>query len=164
VLKRPTIDSRDYRDAMARYAGHVQIATTVHEGVRRGVTVTAACSVSDNPGTLLVCLNHSNPLNELFVQSGIFALNCLMAEHEPLAVAFSGVDHLDVDARFARANWDTITTGAPALLGAMAVFDCRLIEAKPVATHTIMIGEVVGIRVGEPGPALLYMDRGYHTV
>ncbi|MBC7282257.1 flavin reductase family protein [Hoeflea sp.] len=149
---------------MARYAGHVQIATTVHEGVRRGVTVTAACSVSDNPGTVLVCLNHSNPLNELFNQSGIFALNTLMTEHQPLAVAFSGVDHLDVDQRFALAEWDTITTGAPALVGARVVFDCRLIEAKPVATHTIMIGEVIGIRIGEAGPALLYMDRGYHSV
>lgn len=164
MLKRQTIDSKDYRDAMARYAGHVQVATTAHEGVRRGVTVTAACSVSDNPGTLLVCLNHSNPHNELFTQSGIFALNSLMAEHEPLAVAFSGLDHLDVDERFALAQWDTITTGAPTLIGARAVFDCRLIEAKPVATHTIMIGEVIGIRIGEPGPSLLYMDRGYHSV
>lgn len=164
MLKRQTIDSKDYRDAMARYAGHVQIATTVQDGVRRGVTVTAACSVSDNPGTLLVCLNHSNPQNELFIQSGVFALNTLKSEHQPLAVAFSGLDHLDVDERFALAEWNTITTGAPALVGATAVFDCRLIEAKPVATHTIMIGEVVGLRIGEPAPALLYMDRGYHTV
>ncbi|WP_083220043.1 flavin reductase family protein [Hoeflea olei] len=149
---------------MARYAGHVQLCTTAHEGVRRGVTVTAACSVSDNPGTLLVCLNHSNPLNEIFTQAGVFALNTLKRAHEPLAVAFSGVDHLDVDARFALAEWDTITTGAPTLVDARVVFDCRLIEAKPVATHTILIGEVVGLRLGETAPPLLYMDRAYHSI
>ncbi len=164
MLKRQTIESRDYRDAMARYAGHVQIATTALDGVRRGVTVTAACSVSDNPGTLLVCLNHSNPHNELFIQSGVFALNTLMHEHQALSVAFSGVDHLEVEERFALSEWDTITTGAPALVGAAAVFDCRMIDAKVVATHTILIGEVIGLRVGPPGAALLYMDRGYHTV
>ena len=164
MLKRQIIDSKEYRDAMARYAGHVQIATTAHEGVRRGVTVTAACSVSDNPGTVLVCLNHSNPLNELFTQSGVFALNTLMAEHEQLAVAFSGLDHLEVEERFARGQWDTIATGAPALVGAAAVFDCRLIDAKTVATHTILIGQVIGLRIGPAGRALLYMDRGYHTV
>jgi cob(II)yrinic acid a,c-diamide reductase len=98
------------------------------------------------------------------MQSGVFALNTLMLQHQPLAVAFSGVDHLDVDERFALAEWDTITTGAPALVGAATVFDCRLIEAKTVATHSIMIGEVIGLRVGPSGPALLYMDRGYHTV
>jgi flavin reductase (DIM6/NTAB) family NADH-FMN oxidoreductase RutF len=90
VLKRQIIDSRDYRDAMARYAGHVQIATTAHEGVRRGVTVTAACSVSDNPGTLLVCLNHSNPHNEIFAESGVFALNSLMSGHEDLGDGILG--------------------------------------------------------------------------
>ena len=164
VLKRQTIDSKDYRDAMARYAGHVQIATTMHEGVRRGVTVTAACSVSDNPGTLLVCLNHSNPHNEIFTESGVFALNTLMASHEHMAVAFSGLDHLSVDERFAEAEWDTITTGAPTLVGAAAVFDCRLIDAKIVATHTVLFGEVTGLRTGPAGPALLYLDRGYHSV
>lgn len=164
MLKRQIIESKDYRNAMARYAGHVQIATTAHEGEVRGVTVTAACSVSDNPATLLVCLNHSNPLNRLFTESGIFALNTLMASHEHLAVAFSGLDHLSVEDRFAQAEWDTITTGAPALVGAAAVFDCRVIDAKPVATHTILIGEVTGLRMGPAGPALLYMDRGYHSV
>jgi len=164
VLKRQTIDSRDYRDAMARYAGHVQIATTMHEGVRRGVTVTAACSVSDNPGTLLVCLNHSNPHNAIFTESGVFALNTLMADHEHLANAFSGRDHLTVEDRFALGEWDTITTGAPALVGAAAVFDCRLIDAKIVATHTVLIGEVNGLRTGPAGPALVYLDRGYHSV
>ncbi len=164
MLKRQTIDSKDYRDAMARYAGHVQIATTMHEGVRRGVTVTAACSVSDNPGTLLVCLNHSNPHNEIFTESGVFALNTLMARHEHLAVAFSGLDNLSVDERFAEAEWDTITTGAPTLVGAAAVFDCRLIDAKIVATHTVLFGQVTGLRTGPAGPALLYLDRGYHSV
>lgn len=164
VLKRQTIDSREYRDAMARYGGHVQIVTTAHEGVRRGVTVTAACSVSDNPGTVLVCLNHSNPLNGIFLDAGVFALNTLNARQEPLAVAFSGLDHLEVEARFGLAEWDTISTGAPALVDAAAVFDCRLIEAKPVATHTIFIGEVVGLRTGEPEPALLYLDRGYRSL
>lgn len=164
MLKRQIIDSKDYRNAMARYAGHVQIATTAHEGVRRGVTVTAACSVSDNPGTLLVCLNHSNPLNRIFTDSGVFALNTLMAEHEHLAVAFSGLDHLPVEERFAQAEWDTITTGAPALIGAAAVFDCRLIDAKTMSTHTVLFGEVTGLRLGPAGPALLYMDRGYHSV
>ena len=87
-----------------------------------------------------------------------------MASHQNLAVAFSGLDHLSVDERFAEAKWDTITTGAPTLVGAAAVFDCRLIDAKIVATHTVLFGEVTGLRTGPAGPALLYLDRGYHSV
>ncbi len=164
VLKRQIIEPRDYRDAMARYAGHVQIATTALDGVRRGVTVTAACSVSDNPGTILVCLNHANPNNRIFVDSGVFALNTLTHAQEELASAFAGFGDLDVEARFGLAEWDTISTGAPTLADAAAVFDCRILEAKPVATHMVVIGEVVGLRVGAPGPALLYLDRGYRSL
>ncbi|MFY8098798.1 MAG: flavin reductase, partial [Allorhizobium sp.] len=35
------VDPVVYREAMSRYAGHVQIVTTEHQGVRRGVTITA---------------------------------------------------------------------------------------------------------------------------
>lgn len=70
-----TIDPVLYRNAMSRYAGHVQIVTTAMSKEKRGVTVTAACSVSDNPATVLVCLNAGNPANELFTKSGRFALN-----------------------------------------------------------------------------------------
>ena len=164
MLNRQSTDPKHYRDAMARYAGHVQLATTAQDGVRRGVTVTAACSVSDNPGIVLVCLNASNPKNALFHESGVFALNSLTAEQEALANAFSGLEQLDVDERFARAKWDTIATGAPTLIGAAAVFDCRLIDSKSVATHTVLFGEVVGVRIGEPAPALVYLDRGYHAL
>ena len=55
-------------------------------------------------------------------------------------------------------------TGSPALTDALAVFDCRLLEIKVVATHMILFGEVVGLSFGPEKPALLYMDRGYRTL
>ncbi|MGQ3280702.1 MAG: flavin reductase family protein, partial [Shinella sp.] len=77
VLDRLMLDPSLYRNAMSRYAGHVQIVTTVFEGERRGVTITAACSVSDNPAMILACVNASNPKNAIFEKSGRFALNTL---------------------------------------------------------------------------------------
>ncbi len=41
---------------MSHYAGAVQIVTTAGSAGRRGLTLTAACSVSDNPPTILICL------------------------------------------------------------------------------------------------------------
>lgn len=157
-------DPKTYRDAMARYAGHVQLITTVHGGLRRGVTVTAACSVSDNPPTLLVCLNHDNEKNRLFFDSGFFALNSLGGQHQALSHGFSGLESLSMDERFARGQWDEMITGAPTLVDALAVYDCRVIDIKPVATHSIVIGEVASVRLGEKNPALIYMDRQYRTL
>lgn len=149
---------------MSRYAGHVQIAAAEHAGVRRGVTVTAACSVSDNPATVLVCVAKDNPANKTFVDAGAFALNTLAARHQPLADVFSGLIPMDGAKRFEQGVWDTMATGAPTLADAAVVYDCKLIEAKEVATHMVLFGEVQAIRLGDSGPALIYMNRSYHTV
>jgi hypothetical protein len=53
-----------------------------------------------------------------------------------------------------------ISTGAPTLVGAAAVFDCRLIEAKPVATHTVLIGEVVGLQGRRAGSGAFVSGPG----
>ncbi|MCP8893550.1 flavin reductase family protein [Shinella daejeonensis] len=154
-----------YRDAMSRYAGHVQIVTTAHEGERRGVTITAACSVSDNPATVLACLNVSNPSNAIFRKSGNFALNALADDQIELANTFSGRNpSLTSEQRFAIGDWQELVTGAPVLKGTLASFDCRLIELKVVATHMILIGEVMSLTFGEHKPALLYMDRSYRAL
>lgn len=159
-----TVEPSLYREAMSRYAGHVQILTAEHSGVKRGVTVTAACSVSDNPGTVLACIAKANPLNEVFSAAGVFALNTLSAQHQELADIFSGLIRMEGNERFTHGQWDVIETGAPTLVGAAAVFDCRLIEIKDVATHMVLLGEVVHVRLGEDGPALIYKNRSYHQL
>ncbi len=164
MLKLNTIDAAQFRQAMSQFAGAVHVVTTDGPAGRRGVTVTAACSVSDNPATLLVCLNRSNPFNAIFDRNAVFALNTLMPEHQFLSVAFAGKGHLPQDERFALANWETLETGSPLLAGAAASFDCRIVAAQDVATHRVLFGEVVALRsVGDSKP-LIYHARGYHQL
>lgn len=159
-----TIDPALYRNAMSRYAGHVQIVTTADGDERRGVTVTAACSVSDDPASVLVCVNAGNAANALFERSGRFALNALTAGHRPLAEAFAGIGKLPVDERFARGEWLTLSTGAPVLSSALAAFDCRLVEAKRVATHIVLLGEVQALHLGSQGAPLIYFERAFKVL
>ena len=159
-----TIELGLYRDAMSRYAGHVQIVSAIHDGVKRGVTVTAACSVSDNPATVLACIAKDNPLNGIFGDSGYFALNTLGTQHQPLADIFSGFVPMDGNERFEHGDWDTMATGAPTLADAIAVYDCRLIEVKEVATHLVLLGQVEAIRLGPDSTALIYFNRAYHKI
>ena len=44
---------------------------------------------------------------------------------------------------------------------ALASFDCRLIEASVVATHRVLIGEVVAVRTNPRAASLVYLDRAY---
>jgi cob(II)yrinic acid a,c-diamide reductase len=162
VLKRSIVEPRSYREAMSLFAGAVQIATTEGAAGRRGATVIAACSVSDDPPTVLVCLNRRSPANDLFVTNGVFAVNTLGEPHAEVAHAFSGLAGLDADGRFGFGRWTTLATGAPVLEDAIAVFDCEVVEAKDVATHRVLFGKVVGLRIGDDLKPLIYHKRAYH--
>lgn len=164
VLNSQQMDPVVYREAMSRYAGHVQVVTTDYEGVRRGVTITAACSVSDRPPSLLVCLNNNNANNSVFFESGFFALNTLGAHHQALANAFAGFGGLPVEDRFALGEWQTLSTGAPVLSDAIVSFDCRVTDRKVTATHTVLFGEVKAVHFGRQEASLIYLDRGYRTL
>lgn len=163
MLKKNDVGPQTYRDAMARFAGAVHVVTTEGPGGRRGTTVIAACSVSDTPPTALVCLNRENPRNDIFVANGNFALNTLGSHQRTISEAFSGQTGLPADERFSLGEWDRISTGAPTLVGSLAVFDCEIIEAKELATHRILFGKVTGIRIGDTLDPLMYFNRGYHV-
>lgn len=163
-LVAPAVDPAIYRDGMARYAGHVQAVTTELDGVRRGVTATAACSISDSPAMVLACLNADNAKNAIFEQSGRFALNALGVHHQPLARALAGFENLSTEERFALGEWTTLTTGAPILTDAVAAFDCQLVEIRRMATHFVMIGTVVALHLGPAAQPLIYLDRAFHTL
>ncbi|MBB5072984.1 cob(II)yrinic acid a,c-diamide reductase [Bartonella callosciuri] len=158
------VSSQEYRDAMSHFAGAVHIVTTNGIRGRRGVTVSACCSLSDDPPTLLVCLMRHNPKNQLFMQNGNFCVNSLSGKHRSLADIFSKRGDFTQNERFDRAEWGALQTGAPYLLGALASFDCRLICWHEHATHYILIGEVVAINHNKEKDALMYLSRKYHTL
>jgi cob(II)yrinic acid a,c-diamide reductase len=161
VLKKNDVGPQTYRDAMARFAGAVHVVTTDGPAGLRGATVIAACSVSDSPPTVLVCLNRENTKNDVFIRNGKFALNTLSRDQQALAEGFSGLTGLPAEERFALAEWDHISTGAPTLIGGLAVFDCEIIDTKDHATHRILFGEVTGIRINDAAHPLIYFNRGY---
>jgi cob(II)yrinic acid a,c-diamide reductase len=159
-----TITPTDFRSAMSRFASAVHIVTTAGEAGRRGVTATAVVGVSDDPATVLVCLNASNAENRRFDVNGSFAVNVLSAEGERLAQAFSGRGGLSPEERFALGRWRLLSTGAPVLMDALVAFDCRLVEFRTIATHHVLIGKVEAVLEGPPAPPLLYHARGYRLL
>jgi len=155
-----SVSKTDFRNAMARVCAPVNVITTNGPAGRGGFTATAMCSVTDEPPTLLVCMNASSAQTGLFVENRRFCVNVLTQEHRDLAGLFAGKQS-DMEARYAAADWTNLPSGNQALADAIVSFDCRLIEARLVGTHNIFIGEVVDIRCRRDGHALLYFDRNY---
>ena len=76
---------------------------------------------------------------------------------------FTGFAGHKGEARFEGAEWTTLETGAPVLAGALAAFDCRVVDTKDFGSHTLFFGEVVGMASSErtDGAPLVYFNRGY---
>lgn len=153
-----------YRDAMARLGAAVNVVTSLGPEGRIGFTASAVCSVTDDPPTLLVCMNRDSLLNEAFKANGIFCVNVLAASQQALSPLFAGFDGSPMEQRFAAADWQAAATGAPVLMGAVASFDCRIAQVVEVGTHSVLFGEVLAISEGASGEALMYFRRTYHPI
>lgn len=162
VLK--TVDPAIFRDAMARLGAAVHVVTTAGPAGRTGFTATAVCSVSDQPPTLLVCLNRRSRGTPVLRENRVFCVNTLGAEAEAIADVFAGRGGEAAEERFSAGDWMALATGAPVLRSAVVAFDCRTVDVKTVATHNVFFAAVEAIHIGEPGPALVYHERAYKRV
>ena len=70
-------DKQSYREAMSRLGAAVNIITSTGEDGDCGFTASAVCSVTDDPPTLLVCMNRIAKLNTAFKENGILCVNVL---------------------------------------------------------------------------------------
>ncbi|MBM3591673.1 MAG: flavin reductase [Alphaproteobacteria bacterium] len=158
------VSRQEFRDAMARLGAAVNIITTDGAAGQGGITATAVCSVTDDPPTLLVCLNRTSPRSAMFLKNGVLCVNTLSAGQQGISNAFSAPsDKADMASRFNAGTWVPLATGAPALEGAAANFDCRITEVLEQGTHSVVFAEVQAVRFADMAAGcLMYYARGYH--
>jgi flavin reductase (DIM6/NTAB) family NADH-FMN oxidoreductase RutF len=151
-----------YRAAMRFVPAAVTIVTARHGGARNGLTATAVASVSAEPPQLLICVNREASAEPLIAASGRFAVNLLAPAHQESADRFAQ-SKLSSDERFEAHRWIDLPTGMPALADAVATFECRIVQHSRLGSHSLFIGEVVGIRTA-PGEPLLYHAGRYRQL
>ncbi|MDB5820672.1 MAG: rutF [Rhizobacter sp.] len=156
------ITKAEYRDAMARLGAAVHIITTDGPAGRAGFTASAVCSVTDEPPTLLVCLNRNASVYDAVKENAVLCVNTLAAGHQELSNLFGGKTAMET--RFRAAQWSVDSTGCPVLDDASVSFDCRIVECTSVGTHDVFFCEVQSVRLGNAPHALMYFERQYHEI
>jgi flavin reductase len=162
VCPQVPVERAAFRSAMAHLAAAVHVITTDGPHGRAGFTATAVCSVTDQPPTLLVCINRDSSAFAPFTGNGSVCVNTLANGHETLSNAFGG--KTPQAERFALAHWTVGPSGAPMLNGATLAFDCKVSHSVSVGTHDILFCEVVHIRRQANADVLVYFNRGYHPI
>lgn len=149
-----------FKGAMRRFATGITIITTGEGEARRGLTATAVSSVTMEPPTILVCVNRQGEAHAAIEANGTFCVSILSAGDGEAALCFAGQAELSSAARFSRFSWSTLSSGAPALDGALANVDCSVCDRVETASHTVYFGRVLAVRLCDGRP-LLHFDREF---
>lgn len=154
-------DSAAFRGALRHLAGAVSIITGGEGERRSGLTATSVSSLSAEPPAVIVSVNRNASAWPILTGEGRFSINTLAADQQPIADNFAGRGGLKGAERFGGAEWTTLVTGAPILVGALLSLDCVLEEVVERHSHGILIGRVKAVRTDPSKQALLYWRGGY---
>lgn len=141
-------------------AGVCVLSTRTDTGQPFAMTVSSVTSVSDNPASLLVCINKRvSQQGHLSTLGNQFAINILSDSQQAISDLCAGRDARD---RFSEGNWREDKHGIPYLADAQAVFFCKVDLASAYGTHHIVVGLMHEVLVNESEPSpLVYVNGGY---
>lgn len=150
-------DVEEFRGAMARLGAAATIVTTDGPMGRRGLTVSAVCSVTDAPPGLLVCANRRAAAHDALLANGAFCVNAPCHARADPAMRF-GRPGLAPDDRFAGACWSALVTDAPAPEGGSASLHRRVDHVRETGGHSVTFAEIAAIRLTDCAEGLVWFD------
>jgi flavin reductase len=161
----PSLSKTDFREAMSRLTSGVCVITSEGKAGRLGFTASAVCSVSDEPPTLLICMNRRSEQNAPLKENGVFCVNMLSGGQEEVSSLFAGIGGLDTTKRFELVNWEKLATGSPVLTDGVAACDCKISDIHEFGTHSVIFGDILSVRLPSPcSPSLAHFARKYHQL
>ena len=157
---RATPDPELFREVFGRFATGVAVITSAGSTGAGGMTANALCSLSLDPLLALVCFENRARTLPIVRDAGSFAVNILAADQEQVAGVFAS--KLPESEKLAGVA-HRLEHGVPVIEGSLAWAVCELRELIAGGDHTIAIGEVVALGLGD-GTPLLWFEGRYHAL
>ena len=157
-MQEPQTDPLHFRNALGRFATGIAVVTTLApEGGVLGVTINSFASVSLEPPLVLFSLSQDSRMLEPLLEQLRFGISILGSEQQHLSEQFAFEEH---PRGYDEADIDMESGQVPLLVGALAVFDCRVQQVLEEGDHQIILGEVERFEFREGDP-LLYFQGQY---
>lgn len=154
----------DLRQVMRNWASGVTVVTAKDGYQIHGMTVSAFTSISLQPPLVLVSLDKASRTHDLVEKSRHFAVTILADDQKDISDRFAGrIPALD-DNRFLGLAIETLTSGAPFIVGGLAYLDCHIVHTYDTGQHTLFVGEVDDLCTALDGKPLLYHDQDYRLL
>jgi flavin reductase (DIM6/NTAB) family NADH-FMN oxidoreductase RutF len=161
----PTLPSTsDFRHALGQFATGVTIVTAARAaGQVHGMTANSFTSVSLRPLLILVSVAQQAQLLPLIQKEKRFGVSILRDDQQALSEYFAQtVENLETEKRLG-IHYRWTETGIPLLEDALAHLACNVVSEHPAGDHTIFVGQVESLDVGE-GKPLLYFRGNYRRL
>ena len=125
---------------------------------KQAMTATSVASLSLDPPTMLICINHEASIHDVIKKGLGFCINILSVGQEDLADICS-IKEKEVE-RFLEGNWSE-SDGIPYNKDSQSNMFCNCIKAIEHTTHTIYLGEIIKVLNQSSFNPLLYKDGNY---
>jgi flavin reductase (DIM6/NTAB) family NADH-FMN oxidoreductase RutF len=154
-----------FREAMSRFPTGVTVISTQQDGTDYVMTASSFTSVSLEPLQVLVCVARTTRFHPAVLSAGTWGVSFLAAHQEELSRRFAshGRD-LDESLDGVKHHPGPVTA-APLIDGAVVTLECRTTAVHDGGDHSIVVGEVLDIVLGDDrAPALVFHQGAYGTV
>ena len=156
------VSKDEFRSCMSEFATGVTVVTTLDDDDQvHGMSANSFTSVCLEPPLVLVCVAHNTNTYRFVEKQRSFGVNVLSSEQEAIGKYFARRPedrHGDVEYDYSI----TPATGLPALKGSLVFFGCRVVGSHEHGDHTIYIGEVEEIQLGEPASPLIFFEARWY--
>lgn len=157
----------DLRGVMRNFATGMCVATTYDDRPdgrhHDAVTVNSLTSVSLDPPLVSLCLRLDSVFLADLLATKKWAVSILDSGARDVAGPLSRGREARADAVGALPASPGPHTGA-LVLDSASWLECVLWDSFDVGDHTLVVGEVVAVDARRRGPALVFLDGGYHTL
>ncbi|MEV0598079.1 flavin reductase family protein [Streptomyces sp. NPDC050315] len=125
----------------------VTVVTTMDGETPRGLAVNAFSSISLDPATVMVCVQHTSSTHDCLFRADHLAINILSTDQLDVVNAFARKS----DNKFEGLEWESGPFGSPLIVGSSAQMEVAIRERLQASTHTVFICRVVHAAVtGNP--------------
>jgi flavin reductase (DIM6/NTAB) family NADH-FMN oxidoreductase RutF len=153
AAERTEFDSRQFRNALGRFASGVTVVTALHEEHPHGMTANAFVSVSLTPPLVLVSLDNRSYMHRILPGIGRYGVSVLAEGQEVLSNHFAGRTVEGLHIRF------MTRLGVPLIEGAVAYFVVEVHDIHRAGDHTLYIGLVEHFESRDDRPLLFYAGK-----
>jgi flavin reductase ActVB len=147
----------NFRESMGRLASGVSIVMTEIDNRPWGLTVSACCSISMDPPLILVSLATKAASTQAIIDHNRFSVGILAEDQIQPAKAGSAPG----TPKFFEEYVESAGNFNYSVKGALASIHCKVDQVVIAGDHTLFIGLVENVDLGEFTPPLLHFSRQF---